>query len=69
MIQGTEHLLFVQHKLMGENMKSYLMFPMIHLNSIPLPKQLHLRLEGYRVEWPKKGFCNMVMKLKHTKPL
>lgn len=48
LIQDTEHLLFIQHKLMGKNMKSYLMFSMINLNSMSLVEleKFHLRLEG-----------------------
>lgn len=48
LIQDTEHLLFIQHKLMGKNMKSYLMFSMFNLNSMSLVEleKFHLRLEG-----------------------
>lgn len=50
LIQDTEHLLFIQQKLRGKNTKSYLMFSIIHLNSMSLLEleELHLRLEGTR---------------------
>lgn len=69
LIQDTEHLLFVQYKLMGKNMKSHFMFSMIHLNSMSLLElEKSFKIGRYRVERPKEGPCNIEMELKYCRP-